>query len=116
VAKPKKNEFAPLQLIEITPGNFNLTLGTFGEWEGVFEEMGKEGGGYGWQGVADSLVRLKAPKLKKKLDYDPEASCFVAFGTDREALAELAALILKAMADPEPLKEAIRKANPKLMG
>ena len=41
---------------------------------------------------------------------------FVAFGKDREALVQLARLIRTAMADPAVLKEAIEKANPKLMG
>lgn len=109
-------EFAPLELIEITPGNYNLTLAKFDQWAETFEEMGQEGGGYGWHGVADALVRIKAPKLRKKFDYDSEASMFVAFGTEREALGQLARLLLEAMADPKVLKEAIEKANPKLMG
>jgi hypothetical protein len=52
--------------------------------------------------VADALIRLKAPKLKRKIKYDPEAGMFVAYGTDRDALAQLARL----------LREAIEKANP----
>jgi hypothetical protein len=91
-------------------------LTAFNRWEATFEEAGHEGGGYGWHGVADALVRLKAPKLKKKLDFDPEASMFVAFGKDRDALAQLARLLLEVMADPVLLKEAIARANPKLMG
>jgi hypothetical protein len=114
--KKNSEEFAPLELIETTAGNFSLMLTEFDKWAGAFEEMGQEGGGYGWHGVADALVRIKAPKLKKKFDYDPEGSMFVAFGTDREALGQLARLILEAMADREVLKEAIEKANPKLMG
>jgi hypothetical protein len=116
MAKQKEDEFAPLQLIETTPGSYSLMLTTFDQWAATFEEAGHEGGGYGWHGVADSLVRLKAPKLKKKFDYDPEGSMFVAFGKDRDALARLAELVLEAMADPAVLKEAIKKANPKLMG
>jgi hypothetical protein len=110
------DEFAPLQLLETQGGSYSLMLTEFDEWEGTFEEMGQEAGGYAWHGVADALVRLKAPKLKKKIDYDPEASMFVAYGTDRDALAQLARLIHEAMADPAVLKEAIAKANPKLMG
>ena len=115
MAKQKKNEFAPLQWIE-TDGSFSLMLTEFDPWAATFEELDQEGGGYGWHGVADALVRLKTPKLKKKVQFDPEASMFVAFGKDREALVELAKLLLEAMADPEVLKEAIKKANPELMG
>ena len=110
-----EDEFAPLKMIE-TDGSYSLMLTSFDPWAAAFEEMGYEGGGYGWHGVADALVRLKAPKLKKKFSYDPEASMFVAFGKDRDALAQLAGLIREAMADPALLKEAIGKANPKLMG
>ena len=116
MTEQKKDEFAPLQLIETTPGSFSLMLTAFDQWATTFEEMGQEGGGYGWHGVADALVRLKAPKLKKKLDFDPEGSMFVAFGKDRDALTQLANLMLEAMGDPAILREAIGKANPKLMG
>ncbi len=110
------DEFAPLTLIETSPGNFSLLLSEFNPWAETFEEMGySEAGGYAWHGVADALVRWKAPKLKKKFDYDPEGSMFAAYGNDRDALQQLAKLILEAMADPAILKEAIEKANPDLM-
>jgi hypothetical protein len=110
-----QDEFAPLKMLDIE-GSYSLLLTEFDRWAATFEEMGHEGGGYGWHGVADALVRLKAPALKKKIKYDPEASMFVAVGKDRDALAVLARLILAAMADPAALKEAITNANPKLMG
>ena len=116
MTEPKDDELAPLQLIETSSGNFSLMLTEFDKWAGTFEEMGQEGGGYGWHGVADALVRLKAPKLKKKINYDPEGSMFVAFGEDKDALRQLGRLILSAMADPAVLKEAITNANPKLLG
>lgn len=112
---PTEDEFAPLQLIA-SDESFSLMLTTFDPWAATFEELDREGGGYGWHGVADALVRLKAPKLKNKISFDPEGSMFVAFGKDRAALVELAALLREAMADPAVLKDAIRKANPKLMG
>ena len=86
------NEFAPLQLLEID-GSFSLMLTEFEPWYATFEQMSQEGGGYGWHGVADALIRLKAPKLKKKIDFDPEGSMFVAFGKDRDALVQLAKLL-----------------------
>jgi len=110
------NEFAPLKLIETTPGSFSLMLTQFEPWAATFEQMSQEGGGCGWHGVADALIRLMAPKLKKKIDFDSEASMFVAFGKDRDALVQLAKLLLEAMARPEVLMEAIEKAHPKLMG
>jgi hypothetical protein len=75
-----------------------------------------DGGGYGWHGVADALTRLKAPKLKKKVRFDPEAGMFTAHGTDREALVQLAKLMKEAMTDPAVLSEALANVKPGLMG
>src|SRR5262249_33106008 len=62
-------EFAPLQMLGDDPGSFSLLLTEFDRWAGTFEEAGQDGGGYGWHGVADALIRLKAPKLKKKVQF-----------------------------------------------
>ncbi len=40
----------------------------------------------------------------------------MAFGKDRDPIVQLAKLLLEAMRDPALPKEAIGKANPKLMG
>ena len=112
--EPETDAFGPLQLLE-SDGRYSLLLTEFAPWAATFEAAGQEGGGYGGHGVADALVRLKAPKLKKKIQYDPEGSLFVAFGTDREALVQLAGLMREAMADPAILKDAIEQANPMLM-
>jgi hypothetical protein len=109
------NEFAPLRLLE-GEGSYSVMLTEFDEWAEAFEEAGYEGGGYGWHGVADALIRLKAPKLKKKVKFDPEGSMFVAHGPDREALFELAKLMKLAMSDPAVLREALANVNPRLMG
>ncbi|VTR95348.1 Uncharacterized protein OS=Singulisphaera acidiphila (strain ATCC BAA-1392 / DSM 18658 / VKM B-2454 / MOB10) GN=Sinac_4631 PE=4 SV=1: Imm31 [Gemmata massiliana] len=110
----EKDEFAPLRFLD-GDGSCSLMLTEFSPWAATFEELEWDGGGYSWHGVADALVRLKAPKLKKKIKYDPEGSMFVAFGPDRDALVQLARLMLEAMADPAVLREAIEKANPRLM-
>ena len=109
------NEFAPLRMLE-GEGSYSLILTEFDEWFEAFEEAGYEGGGYGWHGVADALIRLKAPKLKKKVRFDPEASMFVAHGPDREAIAELAKLMKEAMTDPAALREVLASVKPGLMG
>jgi hypothetical protein len=94
---------------------YSLAFGDFDPTAEVFEDMGREGGGYGWRGAVDALVRMRAPKLKKKLRYDPEASPFVVLSEDREALRRVAALMREALADPEVLREAIENADPDLM-
>src|SRR5262249_12980086 len=108
-------EFAPCQLVAQEDGTYSLLLTDFDRTAATFEEMGQEGGGYGWHGVVEALVRMRAPKLKRKVRYDPEASMFVAYSKDREALKQVAALIRDAIAQPALLKEAIAKADPELM-
>jgi hypothetical protein len=112
---PEKDDIAPLRLLD-GEGSISLMLTEFDEWAEAFEEAGYEGGGYGWHGVADALIRLKAPKFKKKVRFDPEASMFVAHGPDREALVELARLMKGAMTDPAALREALANVKPGLMG
>jgi hypothetical protein len=109
------DDFAPCQLVE-HDGSCSLLFTDCLPTEGLFEEMGQEGGGYGWHGVVDALVRMKAPHLKCLLDYDPEGSLFVALSEDREALGEVAGLIRASIAEPELLRESIRHADPELMG
>jgi hypothetical protein len=111
----KKNEFAPCHLVEHEDGSFSLVFDDFDSTGVIFEEMDQESGGYGWHGVVDALVRMKAPKLKRKLDYDPEASMFVALSKDKDALKQVAELIRNAVNDPELLKQAIKKADPEIM-
>ena len=104
---------------DITPfrisEHFSLSLTELDEAAEVFEECGYDGGSYGWHGVADALIRLKAPHLADKLEFDPEASMFAAYGPDRNALEELAVLLKSAMNDHALLKMAIENADPELM-
>lgn len=98
-------------------GSYSLTFDDFSAnaADTVFEEAGFDGGGYGWEGVVRALVKLRAPTLKKKLSYDPEASMFCAVSTDRDALVQVAELIRTAVADPALLREAIANADPDIM-
>jgi hypothetical protein len=112
---PETDDIAPLRLLD-GDGPTSLMLTEFDEWSEAFEDAGYEGGGYGWHGVADALIRLKAPKLKKKVRFDPEASMFVAHGPDRAALVQLAKLMKGAMTDPAVLREALANVKPGLMG
>ena len=110
------DEFAPCQLGE-HDGDFFLTFDDF-EANGaglVFDEAGFDGGGYGWHGVVEALVKMRVPKLRRKLAYDPEASMFSVSSKDRDALRQVAGLIREAIADPALLREAISKADPEVM-
>lgn len=110
------NEFAPCQFQE-QDGVYFLSFDDL-DANGaslVFDEAGFDGGGYGWHGVVEALVKMRARKLRRKLDYDPEASMFVVSSNDRDALRQVAELIREAIADPTLLREAIAKADPEVM-
>lgn len=114
--KPPADEFAPCRFVEHDDGTFSITFDAFGLAEDVFVENGyEEAGGYAWHGVVDAMVRARAPKIKKLVKYDPEASMFAAYGKDRDALKQVAALIREALADHAVLAEFIGKADPDLM-
>ena len=95
--------------------SFSLLLTEFDAQGEVFKAAGYESGGYGWHGVAESLIRLHAPQLADKVKFDPESSMFCAYGPDRAALEELGALLKRAMNEPELLKSALENADPELM-
>jgi hypothetical protein len=62
-----ENRFA-LCRIHALEDEYSLTFSDFDPTAAVFEEMGQEGGGYGWHGVVDALVRMQAPELAPKLE------------------------------------------------
>jgi hypothetical protein len=107
-----ENEFAPCRLLDNGDGRYSPLLTEFDATASVFEEMGQEGGGYGWHGVVEALVRMKAPGLARKVKYDPEASMFVAYGKNRAALEKVAGLIRAAIQDAALLRQAVENADP----
>ncbi len=110
------NEFSPSRFMEYE-GSFVLSFDAFDAngAGGLFEEAGYEGGGYAWEGVVQTLVKMRAPKLAKKLSYDPEASMFSVNSPDRDAIRQVAALIREAIDNPALLREAIANADPDVM-
>ncbi|WP_328289588.1 Imm51 family immunity protein [Nocardia aurantiaca] len=80
--------------------------------EPVFAEFGYDGGGYGWAGVARTAVMTQEPGLGERVNFDPEAGMFVAYGQDAEALRRLGALLRDAMADPAVLRRLIAAGDP----
>ena len=110
-----KKGFAPCQLVEHDDGTYSLIFTDFDTTQPTFEELGQEGGGYGWHGVVDALIRMRKLKLGKKVGFDPESSMFAAYGKDKDALQQVADLIREAVADPKLLKKAIENADPDLM-
>ncbi len=115
-AMTDRETFAPLVFIEYDhkPGSYGLLL-TDDKMAGVdevFEAAGRQNGGYGWEAVARSAVRSRAPRLEGRFRYDPEAGMFVAHGEDAAALRELGALLSGAFHDRPALRELIEAAEP----
>ncbi|WP_412543172.1 Imm51 family immunity protein [Longispora sp. K20-0274] len=102
----------PLKLLESTPGKYSLILnaGTT-EVDALVEELGHEPNGYFWEGVARLLVGTEASALDGRFSYDPEGGMFCAYGTDRGALEELAALLSGAATDADRIRRVIALAE-----
>jgi hypothetical protein len=111
-----RTTFAPLVFFEYDhrPGTYCLMLSDahMVGVEDVFEECGQYGNGYGWEGVAKSAVRSRAPELADRLSFDPEAGMFVAYGEDADALKTLGGLLRDAFHDRATLKELIESGDP----
>ncbi|UGT45502.1 immunity 51 family protein [Nocardia yamanashiensis] len=106
-----RETYAPLVFFEYDhkPGHYCLMLSDnhMVELEDVFAVHGYEGGGYSWTGVAEVIVRLRAPELRGRMGFDPEAGTFVAYGDDAAALRQLGTLLRQAFSDRELLSELI---------
>lgn len=108
------DDFAPCRY-QHAEGLHTITFNDFDATADIFDEAGYDGGGYGWHGAVEALIRLHAPKIKKKIQFDPEASLFVAFSRDVVALKQVALLIRQVCADHELLRTALEQADPDLM-
>jgi hypothetical protein len=117
------DEFAPAMLVEHdydgASSRYSIILNPYGPihatTNAVFERHGLEALGYAWHGVADALVRLRAPEIADRVKYDPESSMFAAYGNDRDALLRLAQLIREAADNPKLLEEALENADSDLL-
>jgi hypothetical protein len=107
----ERTRYAPLILFEYDhePGTYCLMLSD-GECGDVFEANGRDSTGYGWADVALQVIRTRAPELEARLEMDPEAGTFVAFGSDLEALQQLGTLLHEAAHDPAILGPLVKNA------
>jgi hypothetical protein len=105
-------DVAPCRLVDHGEGRFSLCFDDFKMPElPLFEERGLQGGGYTWEAIADSLLRLRRPDLVEQVAYDSEAGMFVAVG-NRPSLIVVARLLQEALADMNLLKAAVDAADP----
>ena len=110
----KSNVYKPFQLFEYDhqPGEYCLMLSDrfMVEKMDLFEANGRYGNGYGWADVALHAMRSEDPDIESRLDMDPEAGTFVAFGNDYSALQKLAELLHGAYHDHGKLSDWVSKA------
>lgn len=109
------DDFAPCRLVEHEDGTLSLYFNDFGPTAAFMERHQLQGGGYTWEAVADSLLRLRNPGILKALEFDPEGSMLFVHSRDKEALRAVAALIHQAQADETLLQEAVSHADPELL-
>jgi hypothetical protein len=102
----------PLKLIEIRPGSYSLLLNAGSTVvDEVVEELGHEPNGYFWEGVAQFLAGEQAPGLVGRFDYDSEAGMFCAYGSDRAALEELAAMLAPVANENAQVRDVVARAT-----
>jgi Immunity protein 51 len=109
------DEFAPCFLVDQEDGSYSLCFDRFELVGDALAARELQGGGYTWHAIVEGLLRTHAPQLEGVVDYDPEASMFVAYGTDREALKTVAELIRRAVSEPAFLTQALESADPELL-
>jgi hypothetical protein len=102
----------PLKIVETTAGKYSLLLNA-GDTavDAIIESLGHEPNGYFWEGVATLLVQNEAPELADRFAYDPEGGMFSAYGTDRDALEKLGALMAAVANDPDKARALVDRAK-----
>lgn len=102
----------PPKLVETKPGSYSLLLNAGSTVvDGAVEELGHEPNGYFWEGVAQFLVGEQAPGLVGRFDYDSEAGMFCAYGSDRAALEELAAVLAPVVNESGQVRDVLARAT-----
>ncbi|MEU2668917.1 Imm51 family immunity protein [Streptomyces sp. NPDC007164] len=108
-------DLSPLRLFGTSPGNYSLILSDHHvvELADLFEAVGQEGGGYSWDAVAHTAVRIHAPELADRIGgFDPEAGMMCVYGKDEAALRELGLILSGAFHDRAKLAALIEATDP----
>ena len=98
------------QLLE-SKGRWTLSMPVPAGPVATFEGHDRLGNGYDWAGVVRVLVKKHAPSIARRLRYDPEAGTFAVGSKDKKALAKVAELIRRALANRAELIAAIEASE-----
>lgn len=107
-------DLKPFMLFGTSPGSFSLILNDnhMISHQDTFAQHGHEGGGYDWDSIARTVLRLQAPHLDASIKFDPEAGMFCAYGSDEAALRELGLLLLQVYRDGAKMVQIIEAVDP----
>jgi hypothetical protein len=79
--------------------------------EDVFEDLGAEPNGHGWESLAQWLIKAEMPGLADKIWFSSEAGTFVAASSDPAALRRLAERLHGAFHDRALLAQLITEGE-----
>ena len=104
-----------LTIIQYPDSRFCLTVmepsdETQHYWD-LFEEHGLQGGGYTWQGIIESLVRMCMPGVCELVEVGAEADNAYVVCRDRAVIESLSQMIEEAIRDRDLLKNVIENAE-----
>ena len=108
-----RSTYAPFLMMENDSGSFSLILSDHHMVEKcpIFEENeGWLGNGYDWNSVAQVVMAERLSDLEGKIDFDPEAGMFCAYGP-RAPLDKLAAEMHKVWVDDSQLRDLLSRAE-----
>ncbi|THV42499.1 Imm51 family immunity protein [Glycomyces buryatensis] len=75
----------------------------------VFKTHGLEGNGYDWESAVHAAL-IERESLLERFAFASESGMFCAYGTDRQALGEVAATLERLLAQPASLVDALHSA------
>ncbi|MFT5684515.1 MAG: hypothetical protein ACI8RZ_005456 [Myxococcota bacterium] len=77
----------------------------------LFEELGLQGGGYTWEGIAEVLIGREMPKLRERLDIGAEADNMYVYCEDRRALEALGKSLDRVAHDMHELRSILENES-----
>jgi len=104
----------PFKLVSFNNGSISLILNVGGYKQEIFQtrgEEGFEGNGYDWGSLAAVFIEEKMPHLADIIRFDPEASMFVAYSDNKEAILSFAIAFKEACEDDLLIKDLFSRAE-----
>ncbi|MDF2658118.1 MAG: glucan biosynthesis protein [Paenibacillus sp.] len=108
------DQIRPFVLVQHDGGNVSMILNV-GEYKAELFELradeGFEGNGYDWGSLAAVFLEEKMPELTGVIRFDPEASMFCAYSSEREAMYRFATGFKQACEDDALIRDLFARAE-----